>query len=352
MGTLIDVSKLASEIITAYLQEPKVDPTESLIKIAKRDSLNKNWIYRVAEVVNVGLHQKVAEQVGSPMVEFSLANPREAVRQVQDEKNKVEKTASDDFDKITEMEKGASIAAAEECVYYLEKKMEKKFKENPELEKIAHAVDGSDSILTIRALSIKKMASDFAGLIDGEMTGCERKLANIIKEIGSTISREVVGDDKGKVLSYIRKSAQASFPNYIEGVNAIIDKVKNDNPSLSHIKEASISSDVSLERDSAVHGLFEDFIEESSRFTKLSKMASEIVDENIVRLPETETEGQAILTKIAFMGAVGKGLMTAGKWGGKAAIKNPLTTLFAGMNVKDTFGQIKKDIVPQVAKAF
>lgn len=352
MGTLIDVSKLASEIITAYLQEPKVNPTESLIKIAKRDSLNKNWIYRVAEVVNVGLHQKVAEQVGSPMVEFDLANPREAIRQVQDEKKKIEKTASDDFAQITEMEKGASIAAAEECVYYLEKKMEKRFKENPELEKIAKQTDSSDSILTIRALSIKKMASDFAGLVDGEMTGCERKLANIIGELGSTISREVVGDDKDKVLSYIRKSAQVSFPNYLEGVNAIIDKVKNDNPSLSHIKEASIASDVSLERNSAVYGLFEDFIEESARFTKLSKIANEIVEENIVRLPLTETEGQAILTKIAFWGAIGKGLMTAGKWGGKAMIKNPLTALFGGMNIKDTFGQIKKDVFPQIVKAF
>ena len=352
MGTLIDLSKLASEIITAYLQEPSVNPTESLIKIAKRDSLNKNWVYRVAEVVNVSLHQKVAAQVGSPMVEFEVANPREAIRKIQEEKNKTEKTAADNFDQITEMEKGASIAAAEECVYYLEKKIEKRFKENPELEKIAKQVDGADSILTIRALSIKKMASDFACQVDGEMTGCERKLANIIKELGSVVSREVVGDDKAKVLSYIRKSAQASFPECAEGVNAIVDKIKNDNPSLAHIKEASVSRGVSLEKNSAVYGLFEDFIEESDRFIKLNKIANEIVEENIVRLPGTETEGQAILTKIAFWGAIGKGLMTAGKWGGKAVVKNPLTALFGGMSVKDAFGQVKKDVVPQIAKSF
>lgn len=300
----IDIAKLASEIVTEYLQND-IHPTKTLVKIADRDGLNKNWIYRVAEVANVSLHQKIQEKMGSPMVEFDLADPRDATRKLADGERQKVKMASDEFNQVTEMEKGASIAAAEECVYYIQKKIEKNMANRP-MEKTA--AENIDPIIMVRAMSIKKLAKDFQSMVDGEITGTERKMVGIIGDIGTVVSRDIVYGNQGESLSLMRKAAETSFPDYKEGVNAIIDRIKEKVPSLSLIKESSVGKvDASFEKDSVIYKLFDSFIDHSCRYDKFKKIASQIVTLNLVRLPETEKEGQAILEKIALWGTSLKG---------------------------------------------
>jgi len=319
-----DIARHASRIISSYMDN-NVPPTDTLTKIAKAEKLNKEWVGRIAEAVNVKLYQDIHEKVGSSMIEFSLADPKVAMRRIRDEERATRRhkmTLVNSSDTISELEKGASIAAADEVIYHIQKKIEKA---SGGMQKVA---SGAENLLRAEeSQAIKKYVDMVKGAVSGYTERTEREINNDVKEIGDIIMSDTrATGNTAEVLSQVKTAAIEAFPEYKEGMSGVMEMVKESSPHLSSLRAFSGEFEkVSIDKDSRMYELLDEVSAKMHEVGKLYKVAEELEEANVDFYPKTKEEGRAIIEKVSALGAFGN-------WFTKAFMKSPtINAISAGI---------------------
>jgi len=328
-----DIARLAGQIIKSYVDD-NIPPTDTLVKVAKSEGLNKEWMGRIAETVNVKLYQDIHEKVGSSMIEFSLADPKIAYRRIKDEERtalRKSRNGLGDASKITALEKGAAIAAADEAIYYIQKGIEKN---TGGMQKVAS--ESKNGLRAEESQAIKKYVEMFKGAVIGATERMEREINRDIKEVGDVIMSDTrIGGNTAEVLSQVKTAAIEAFPENKEGMESVIDMVKESSSYLSTLRPYfGRLEKVSLDKNSHIYELLEGIVDKMQITSNLYKTASDLKEANIDFYPKTKEEARAIIEKVSGLSS----------FLGKQIVKSPIGVAFGGLMGYNSLGNIGNEM--------